>query len=173
MADVNYTPQLFSGAYDDPNYTARNSIEFITAAGSGGVSAKYVAFTNMQAYSLMCNTVTAGTSTYTFTQGGTSTVAVKCDEVNLITIANTAAPGSTVALSTTTYGPFVPAGNFLTSGTLTNQAGAYTQLALSSAKGGITIPSGAYYYIVTGTDATSVYAITMDYQCQPGATFAG
>jgi hypothetical protein len=169
MSDVNYTPQTRSGAYDDPNYVTRQTIEFVTAAGSGGVSAKYVAFANYQAYTLHCLTQAIGSSTYTFTQGGTTTVAVKCDEVSLIAVYNTAATGSTIALATSSWGPFVPAGNFLTSGTLTNQNGAYTPLALSSSTGGVNIPQGSQIYIVGGTDATAVYEVTLDYQVVPGA----
>ncbi len=165
MAQVNITQN--SPAYDNPLYLSRFVIPFIQAAGSGGVSLKYVAQANLNAYSINAYCTTAGTSTYTFTQNALSTIAIASQQLSLITIVNTAALGTTVGLSTSTYGPFVMTGSsFIVSGTATNQVGQYTQNALNTtsqgARGGVTIPQGAQFYIVNGTDATAIFDVTLE-----------
>jgi hypothetical protein len=168
-----------SAAYDNPSYTSRQSLEFgpITAGSGGQTVQKFVAKANLQAYSLSTYTTVVGTSTYTFTAGGTGTVAVAATQVSLIVITNTARPGSTVALATTTFGPYTVGGNFVSGGTQTNQIGQYSEFQLNTntgtaGLGGVTIPQGSQMYIVNGTDATAVEDISVSYQIVPGASVA-
>lgn len=161
-----------SMGYDHPAYTARQVLQSIMTAGSGGVSGKFVAHAAMLLFGLNTFTTVAGTSTYTYTQGGTSTVAVAATQLSLIRITNTASAGATVALSTSTYGPFTVGGGFVTSGTLTNQVGAYSYFQLNTntgtaGYGGIQINQGDQFYVVNGTDATAVELVAIDYQIQP------
>ena len=100
-------------AYDNPAYIARGQFATITTAGSGGVSAKFVAHANLLLFGVNAFTTVASTSTYTATQyypyGNLTTnasVHVNASQISLIRITNTATPGIAVALSTTTYGPF-------------------------------------------------------------------
>lgn len=163
-----------SAAYDNPAYLARLAFSSIMVAGSGGVSGKFVAHAALILYGLNTYSTVAGTSTYTFTQGGTGTIAIAATQLSLIRITNTAAAGATIALSTSTYGPFTVGGGFVGSGTQTNQIGAYSQFQLNTntgtaGLGGIAINQGDQVYIVNGTDATAVELITIDYQIAPGA----
>jgi hypothetical protein len=168
-----------SAAYDNPSYTSRQSLEFgpITAGSAGQTVSKFVAHANLQAYSLCTYTTVAGTSTYTYTAGGTGTVAVAATQLSLIVVTNTASSGSTVALATTTYGPYTVGGNFFAGGTQTNQIGQYSEFQLNTntgtaGLGGVVIPQGSQMYIVNGTDATAVEDIAVTYQIQPLASIA-
>lgn len=175
---------LKSMGYDHPSYTARvGAFNSIMTAGSAGVSAKFTAFANMLLFSLNTYTTIAGTSTYTggLTGGpsgvnATTGVAVAATQLSLIRITNTAAAGATVALSTTTIGPFTVGGDFLgAGGTATNQVGASNQFALNTTAGtgglnGVAINAGDQIYVVNGTDATAVELISIDYQLQPLAS---
>jgi hypothetical protein len=166
------TGALKSFGYDHPSYTTRQSVNSIMTAGSAGVSAKFVAFANMILFGLQTFTTVAGTSTYTYTQGGTATVAVAATQLSLIRLTNTASAGATVALSTSTYGPYTIGGAFVTTGTLTNQVGAFSQFQLNTntgtaGYGGIPINQGDQFYVVNGTDATAVELVTIDYQIAP------
>ena len=169
-------------AYDNPAYLVRGSFSSIMAAGSGGVSGKFVAHANLQLYALTTYTVTAGTSTYTGgLYGGpsgvnsTSGVAVAATQLSLIRITNTASAGATIALSTTTVGPFTVGGVFLgAGGTATNQVGAYNRFPLNTSTGsagfgGLAINLGDEIYIVNGTDTTAVELVNISYQIAPNA----
>lgn len=162
-----------SMGYDHPAYVTRQSFAFgPNTAGSAGVTSKFVTHAALQLYGLNAYTVTAGTSTYTYTQNGTATIAVGATQASVIVIAGTQAAGATIALATTTYGPFTLGGNFLTTNTLTNQIGAYSQFQLNAGTGtggfgGVPVPAGAQVYVVNGTDATAVADYTLDYQIQP------
>lgn len=172
MANVVATQR--SMGYDHPAYLARLAFSSIMVAGSGGVSGKFVAHANLVIFGLTTYTTIVGTSTYTYTAGGTSTVAVAASQLSLIRITNTASAGATIALSTTTYGPFTVGGSFVTSGTLTNQVGAVSQFQINtnsgtSGYGGVPINLGDQVFIVNGTDATAVELVQIDYQILPGA----
>jgi hypothetical protein len=164
---------LKSAGYDHPAYTTRQSIFLLRVAGNGGVTAKYVAHAALVAYALTVNPSAAGTSTYTFSgANGSSTVAVAADQLSLIVVTNTASPGATVALSTTSYGPYTVTGSFNAAGTFTNQIGAPCQIQLNTntgtgGLGGIVIPQGASFFVQGGTDATAAEAVSMDYNIQP------
>lgn len=174
---------LKSMAYDNAAYIARGTVNSIMTAGSAGVSAKFTAFANMLLFSLNTFTTVAGTSTYTGGLTGgpagvnpTTGVAVASTQLSLIRITNTASAGATVALSTTTVGPFTVGGVFLgAGGTATNQVGGNNQFALNTSSGtaglgGLAINQGDQFYVVNGTDATAVELITIDYQVLPGAS---
>lgn len=175
---------LKSMGYDHPAYQARmNGFNSIMTAGSAGVSAKFVAFANMLLFSLNTYTTIAGTSTYTggLTGGppgvnATTGVAVASTQLSLIRITNTASSGATIALSTTTVGPFTVGGVFLgAGGTATNQIGGYNQFALNTTAGtaglnGLAINQGDQIFVVNGTDATAVELVSFEYQLLPGAS---
>jgi hypothetical protein len=174
---------LKSMAYDNPAYIARGTFNSIMTAGSGGVSGKFVAFANLLLFSLSTWTTTAGTSTYTggLTGGppgvnATTGVAVAATQLSLLRVTNTAASGATIALSTTTIGPFTVGGVFLgAGGTATNQVGGWNSFALntttgSAGLGGIAINQGDEIHVVNGTDATGIELVTIDYQVQPLAS---
>lgn len=167
------TGSLKSMGYDHPSYTTRQLLgQSIMAAGSAGVSAKFVAHAALILFGLNAYTTVAGTSTYTFTAGGTGTVAVAATQLSVIRITNTASAGATIALSTSTYGPFTVGGSFVGSGTQTNQIGAYSQFQLNTntgtaGLGGVPINQGDQIYVVNGTDATAVELVAIDYQIAP------
>ena len=173
---------LKSMAYDNPAYISRGNFNGVMTAGSGGVSAKFVAFANLLLFSLTTNTITAGTSTFTGGLVGgpsgvnaTTGVAVAATQLSLIRITNTASAGATIALSTTTIGPFTVGGVFLgAGGTATNQVGANNIFALNTTAGtagfgGVAINQGDQIFVVNGTDLTAVELVSIDYQVLPGA----
>ena len=166
-------------AYDNAAYMARGAYTSLTAAGSGGVSGKFVAHSNLLLFSLSAFTTVASTSTYTATQyynyaGSTSTSAtvhVNASQLSLIRITNTAAAGVAPALSTSTIGPFY-VDTLFANGTATGQIGATAQVALNTSTGtaglnGLSINQGDQIYIVNGTDASSVNLVTIDWQVTP------
>lgn len=167
---------LKSMGYDHPAYTARQVIGPLTrAAGANGVSGKFVAHANLIAYSMTLNTLVIGnaTSLYTFTgPNGTASVAAVSDTVQLVVVVNTAAPGATVALATSTYGPYAVYGQFISGGTWTNQVGQISQIQLNptlgaAGLGGVVIPVGASCFIQGGTDTAASELISIDYNIQP------
>jgi hypothetical protein len=162
--------------FSDPSYQVRQSLALgAIAAGAAGQSSKFVAHAALVLYAISAYTLIAGTSTYTYTgQNGTSTIAIAAQQVSVIRVFNTATPGGSVALSTTTLGPFALTGAFNAAGTYTNQVGAFTQWALNTGSGtagygGIPVNAGDYIYVVSGTDATASEVVTVDYQINTGA----
>ena len=172
------TQALKNMAYDNAAYIARGAYTSITTAGSGGVSGKFVAHSNLLLFSLSAFTTVASTSTYTATQYynylGSSTSAsvhVNASQVSLIRITNTATAGIAPALSTSTIGPFY-VDTLFANGTATGQIGAICQVALNTSTGsaglnGLAINQGDQIYIVNGTDASSVNLVTIDWQVAP------
>ncbi len=166
---------LKSMGYDHPAYTTRQAAFLLRAAGANGVSAKYVAHANLIAYALTYNTIAIGnaTSSYTFTgQNGSATVAAVSDQVSLIVVSTVSNSAGTFSGSTATYGPYAITGQYLASGTYTNQVGQIGQIQLNTNSGtgglgGIVIPEGSLFYIQGGTDTAASEAITMDYNIQP------
>ena len=165
---------LKSAGYDNPAYVTRQSVFLLRAAGAAGVSAKYVAHANLLAYALTINSIAVGnaTSSYTFTGvNGSATVAALSDQLSLIVVQNTGGTGS-VALSTTSYGPWVVTGAYLNTGTYTNQIGQTQQIQINTNSGtaglgGVLIPEGALFYVQGGTDTGASEAVTIDYNIQP------
>lgn len=167
---------LKSMGYDHPDYLVRKTKDSIMVAGSGGVSGKFIAHAAMLLMALHTYSTVAGTSTYTYTQGGTATVAIAATQLSLIRITNTqTASNGAVGLSTTTFGPYTVGGVFNTAGTLTNQIGAYSYFQLNTSTGtagfgGVAVNQGDQFFVVNGTDATAVELVTVEYQTQPGAS---
>lgn len=170
------TRQTENMAYDNAAYLSRHKYTSIMTAGSGGVSGKFLAHANLQVYGINYYTTVAGTSTYTgalFGQPASATLAVASTQINLIRITNTAAVGATIALSTSTVGPFTVGGVFNGAGnTATNQVGAavYFPVNTSSLTGGLAVNVGDQLFIVNGTDATAVGLVDIEYQIQPLAS---
>lgn len=158
--------------YSDPAYGTRLSFTGVCAAGAAAQSGKFVAHANLLLFSLNVALLIAGTSTYTSTNTGVGTSVISVQQLSLIQILNTAAAGSTQALSTTTIGPFLAGVNFYSGGTGTGQTFTTNQYALNtntgtSGIGGLYVPAGATLYVVSGTDATASSAFTIDYQIAP------
>jgi hypothetical protein len=160
------------------NVGARGDINLgSVAAGSGGSTSKFVAFANLLLFGLTTATITLGTSTYTQTVNGTATGTGTASGQQLwvivVTNTNTATNTTTVALSTTSIGPFLAGGN----GTAA-QVGGGNQWAINTTtgtqgQGGVFVNAGAQVYVISGTDATAVTAVTIDYQNSPaGAVVA-
>lgn len=166
-------------AYDHPAYIVRGVITGVQAAGSGGVSANYVAHADMLVTALVAYPTVAGTSTYTATQyynNGTNSASlhVNAGQLSLIKVTNTNAGingTGAQALATTTYGPFV-IDRYYSNGTGTGAIGAAARFALNTSTGtagvgGVSVAAGDRLFVVNGTDATAVHAWTLDYQLQP------
>jgi hypothetical protein len=151
----------------DPTYLARQDANLgAVAAGSGGVTSKFVAFAAIQLFSLTTYLATLGTSTYT--ANGTATASGQ--QLSVITVVNTSTTGTSVAMSTTTYGPFITGGQGLS----TAAVGGSNQFVLNTntgtgGYGGIPLPQGALVYCVSGTDTSAVTVCTLDYQVTAGA----
>jgi hypothetical protein len=108
---------LKSLAYDNPSYLTRQSTQLATsAAGSGGLSAKFVAHAALVVFGVTFSTVAAGTST--FTVNGTATNPGTTISALYVTNTSTA----TVGLATNTVGPF-GLGGTSTTGTNVNVGG--------------------------------------------------
>lgn len=102
MSQNNATRQL---PYDHPGVQARLSNQMaVNAAGSGATTGKFYAHTALQVYGVTFNTLAAGTSTYTVS--GTTTA--QATQMSAIYITNTSS--TTVALATSTIGPFTIGG---------------------------------------------------------------
>lgn len=161
--------------YQDPTYMGRGAFAYgAIAAGSGGVTSKFVTHAALMLMSLNTFQTVAGTSTYTNTVTGVGTATINGQQLNVIIIQNTATAGATAALSTTTIGPFLAGGGFVGGGTGTGQIGGINQFAINtnsgtSGQGGVLVPQNAQVYVVSGTDATAVNLCTIDYQIQAGA----
>lgn len=151
----------------DPSYVTRQAFQYgAIAAGSAGVTSKFVAHAALLLFSLNAYTQTLGTSTYT--AGGTATTSGQ--QLNVIVIQNTNTTGTAVTLSTATYGPFLAGGQ----GLATAAVGGYNEFVLNTAAGtsgygGIPIPQGAQVYVVSGTDATAVNLCAISYQINTSA----
>lgn len=154
----------------DPTYLARQDILGVVAAGSGGTSVKFLAYAAVVLFSLTAATVTLGTSTYTQTVNGTATGTGTASGQQLwVAIVTNTSTTSTVALATTSIGPFLAGGQGSAA-----QVGGVNQWALNtntgtSGYGGVLVPQGAQVFVITGTDATAVTNCTVDYQVAPQA----
>ncbi len=178
-------------AYDHPTYVARQYVMLgAIAAGSGGVTANFVAYANMQLYDVAYFVTVAGTSTATST-GAASPAGATAVEVNgqifsVVRVFNTATSTTIApALATATYGPFIAA-NLFANGTWTGAIGDSGQYAINSAQfigtatvaanaslsnqGGVAVTAGDRIFVVSGTDATVVANYGIGYQVQPLAS---
>lgn len=140
-------------------------------AGAAGVTSKFVAFANVLLFGLTTYMTTIGTTgtggagTYTGPNGTATTAA---QQLYVIVVTNTSTT-STVGLATTSIGPFLAGGQ----GTVA-QVGGGNQWAINTTtgtqgQGGVLVPEGALVYVLSGTDATAVTAVTLDYQIAPFA----
>jgi hypothetical protein len=162
--------------YNDPAYLSRLKVPLgAIAAGSGGVTSKFVTHAAILLFSLSTFQTVAGTSTYTNTVNGVGTATINGQQLSVIVIQNTATAGATAALSTSTIGPVIAGGGFVSGGTGTGQIGGINQFALNTAtsvglgvanQGGIPVPALAQVYVVSGTDATAVNLVTLEYSLQ-------
>jgi hypothetical protein len=170
--------------YDNPAYLARIGHSLgVVAAGSGALTAKFIAWAALTIFSVTATLLTAGTSTYTLWNGTATVTSINGQTLNVIRIFNTAAAGAAPAMATATYGPFVIAGyNGTATGTQTSAIGVTVNVALSgtgtgavqagaaAAAGGFPVTQGDQLYCVTGTDATAVSNYTLEYGIQPLAS---
>jgi len=155
-------------AYDHPTYLATLSHGFgQNAAGASTNFSKFVAFTTLQALSIMAAAITAGTSTQTAWNGTGTAVNINGDQFYGIHVINGA------AVTTATHGPFSLSTG---TGTITTTAGMFTRVQLSgtgtsgnvqagtnTADFGIVLNPGDTFHILRGTDATAVSAYALEY----------
>jgi hypothetical protein len=143
--------------YSDPNYTTRDSYNSGLLSGASA-TAKYVAYTAQYLFGLTTLLDTIGTSTYSAT--------TSAQTVSVYVVSNTSTT-TTVALTTSTYGPFIAGG----AGAVA-QAGAGNVFALNTNTGqagigGVYCPAYSEIYFQAGTDATAKVTATLDYQLAP------
>ena len=116
MSQNNLTRQV---PYDHASVVARLAAQLTAnTAGSGSISGKFIAWTQLQVYGVTFGVTTPGTSTYTVAGTATS----PATQISAIYITNTAT--NSVALSTTTIGPFTVGGT-TTAGTNVAFGGSY------------------------------------------------
>jgi hypothetical protein len=173
-------------AYDHAAYIARSMFALgQNAAGAGNATqfTRFAAFTALQIFSLTATLVTAGTSTSTLWNGTATVTNINGDSLSLIRIFNTAAAGAAPALATATWGPYaVSLYNGTATGTQTNAAGVTVNIPLfatttngtgqqqvgtNSGVGGFQVNQGDQLYVIRGTDATAVTAVSLEYGIQP------
>ena len=150
----------------DPSFVARQAAFLgAVAAGSGGASSKFVAHAALLLFSLSTYQTVLGTSTYTQTVGGTATGTgpASGQQLSLIVITNTSTT-TTVALATTTVGPFLAGGAGPAAPVGGGNQFALNTVAGTAGQGGYPVPAGSQFYVVSGTDATAVNLVTIDYQ---------
>lgn len=166
---------LLQRGFNDPAYQARFALNYnLIGQGSGGSTGKFVAHAALLLFSLTSQMTIAGTSTYTNTVGGVGTSVINGQQLNVVIIQNTATAGQAAALATTTIGPFIAGGTFASGGTGTGQVGGINQFAINTSTGqagvgGYPVPLGATIQVVSGTDATAVNALVIDYALQQQA----
>ena len=176
-------------AYDNPVYLARQQFSFTpNVASSSTLSNKFVAFTNLQVFSLTAASITTGSSTSTQTAwNGTATcTSVNCDAISLIRISNYnqgTSPGGALQMGTTTYGPFnICPYNGTATATQTGTAGYVNQIQLyyggtattgqlqsgsAAGSGGISVIAGDQLYILRGTDASAITGVSIEFGVTP------
>ena len=144
-------------SYDHPAYLTHQATCFANkAAGANTAYDKFVAFANLQIYSVGMTCIAAGTSTYTAWNGtATVTTTGTGDSFSLIRVSGTAS---------STYGPYVsdaPVGGF--------RQVQLTQTGVGSntATGGIPVLQGDYFWVLRGTDATSVQYPVVEWAVTP------
>lgn len=189
--------------YDHPSVQNRATAQLAAnAAGSGALTGKFYAWTQLQVYGVTFHTTAAGTSTYTV--AGTATA--QATQLSAIYITNTSTTGG-VALATTTIGPFTVGGTATAGANVsvggvggvvggyqgpyalntlggTNTTEAWGTQTFSSASGvpgapgigfgGLPMNPGDQLYFVNGTDATATVVPVLQYGIQPvnGAVLA-
>lgn len=151
----------------NPGDYSRSDINLgAVAAGSGGVSSKFVAFANVLLFGLTAYLGTLGSSTYT---GPNGTATLSGQQLNVIVVTNTSTTTTSISLSTQTIGPFLAGGT----GTVA-VVGGVNQWAINTTtgtpgQGGLLVPQGGLVYVVSGTDTAAVSVVTIDYQIAFGA----
>ena len=149
--------------YDNVAYNARQSLQFGKVTGNAA-TAKFVTWANMYLYSLWVYPDVLGTSTFSST--------LSCNTIQLTVIVNTSTTTNTPQLATTTWGPYVAAGNQVSTSTGTAAIGAIAYVAINTTTGsggfgGYYVPAGAEIVLTLGTDATAVVVPAIDYQLAP------
>lgn len=175
-----------SNMYDHPQYTVHQQLSFAApAAGSAAVTSKFVAFANLNVYSITSNMITSGgTSTYTLWNGTATVTAIGAQTFAVVRVYNTAAAGTAPAMGTATYGPFVASlYNGTATATQTNSTATFLnntvqlydtsstgtgarQAGTNSGNGGFQCNQGDLLYVVQGTEATAVCAYCLDFSVQ-------
>lgn len=92
--------------YDSAAVQARLVNNQLLSAGSGAVSPKFYAWTQLQIYGVTLATIVAGTSTYSYNGSATSPATT----VSLLHVYNSNTTGTAVTLATDTIGPFIVGG---------------------------------------------------------------
>lgn len=148
--------------YDNPAYLARSQHQpGAQVAGASKVYDKFVAFTSMHVFSIITNTVTAGTSTYT-AWNGTATV-------------TTTGTGDTITgyklsgTTTSTYGPYA---NDAAAGGVRRYQMSGTGAGSNTADGGVALLQGDLFWVQRGTDATAVVVPAVEYSIDPLASIS-
>lgn len=145
--------------YDHPAYVARSQNQFdAQVAGASKSYSKFIAFTALHVFSILTNTVTAGTSTYTGWNGtATVTTTGTGDTITAFKLSGT---------TTSTYGPYV---NDAAVGGVRRYQISQTGVGSNTADGGVGLLQGDLFWLQRGTDATAVVVPCIEYGVDPNA----
>jgi hypothetical protein len=147
--------------YDHAAYVARSQQNFANKpAGASATYDKFIAFTNLNVFSIGVTCGAAGTSTYTAWNGTTSGTFTAADAITAFRISGT---------TTYTYGPYVtdaPLGGFRRIQISGTGAGS------STADGGIQLLQGDQFYVQRGTDTTAVQYPVVEYSIAANANIS-
>ena len=148
--------------YGDPNYTTRDSNSLGQMTGNAAVS-KFVTYCNV--YLFGCTTIvdTLGTSTFSST--------LSCNTLQLTVVVNTSTT-ATVALATSTWGPYAIGGPVVSTSTGTAVVGGVNYIAFNTntgmaGQGGYYVPAGSEVIATLGADATAKIVAVVDFQQAP------
>lgn len=164
MAFQTNASQATKSSYTDPSYATRQSVS-LGKIGPGAASvAKFVTFANMYVYTLTTWIDVLGTSTFSSTLSGNT--------AQITVIVNTSTTGTSVALATTTLGPYPIGGPSIGTSTGTAVLGGVNYIPLNTSTGtsgfgGYYVPQGSEVVVTLGADATNVTYATLDYQLAP------
>jgi hypothetical protein len=153
----------------DPAYNQRQSYQFGKITGNAA-TAKFVTLANSYLYSCLTLVDTLGTSTFSST--------LSANTLQLTVVVNTSTTGTTVALTTATWGPYAIGGPVVSTSTGTAVIGGVNYIAFNTntgaaALGGYYVPAGSEVIATLGTDATAVIVAGIDFQYAPLAPVAG
>lgn len=146
--------------WNDTAYNVRQSVTLGAVKGNAATQ-KWVTHANMYLYTLTTVMDSLGTSTYSSTKSSQS--------VQITVIVNTDTTGTTVSLTTATWGPYAVGGPNISTSTGTAFLGGVNRIPFNTNSGmggwgGYYVPQGSEVVITLGTDVTASIVTALDYQ---------
>jgi len=165
MATITVPAYKTYPTFADPAYLIRQSVTLGAIKGNAATG-KWVTHANMYVYGITTLIDVLGTSTYSSTKSSQS--------VQVTIIVNTDTTGTTVSLTTATWGPYAVGGPYVSTSTGTAFVGGVNYITLNTNTGagganygGYYVPAGSEVVITLGTDATADIVTSIDYQLAP------